>query len=394
MKANPNLTHLINNYRRKVTDKQGITTSTNCCLEGSSRSGKTWSGVDFLLWYTSRNSGKSINIIRETYNSFKTTLYGDFQRRLSQFNVYNPFGSVKEISTFALWDNTVNLLGADKPEKFEGAGCDIAWFNEMLEVPKMIFDLQEQRCREFWFGDWNPKRTDHWAFDLEKRNDVAFLRTTFTDNPFISPAEKKKITGYEPTPENITNGTADDYMWKVYGQGIRACMEGLIFANVTYIDAFPENIEQITYGMDFGQTQSPTAVVKIGISGRDLFLENLFYQPTPEPEVLLEVLKKIVPCEQIIWSDSENPELIAYLRRRGVMSIGARKPAGSIQYGIGLIKQYRINIIRNLDFKKEQENYKWRTIGGIALNEPVDDHNHLWDATRYGVTMKVRQTGM
>jgi hypothetical protein len=43
-------------------------------LEGSSRSGKTWSGVDIIICYVYEPNGCTINIYRETYNEFKTTL--------------------------------------------------------------------------------------------------------------------------------------------------------------------------------------------------------------------------------------------------------------------------------------------------------------------------------
>ncbi len=79
-KVNPNLTHLAHNYN----NYRGIV------LEGSSRSGKTWSIIDFLIWYTSTiQTGITINIIKETYNGFKTTLYEDFKRRLPDYGIDN-----------------------------------------------------------------------------------------------------------------------------------------------------------------------------------------------------------------------------------------------------------------------------------------------------------------
>ena len=386
MAINPNLTHLHNNLHKGV----------NCCLEGGSRSAKTWSGIDAIIDLCSVNNKLVFNIIRETYNSFKTTLYSDFDRRLYDYRINNPFGATQDIHQWRIWGNKINFIGADTgvKSKFEGVGCDYAWYNEMLDVPKMVFDQQEQRTRIAWWGDWNPKRTDHWVFDLEKRPDVKFLRTTIFDNPFASPAEKKKILGYNPdVKENVDNGTADEYMWKVYGLGERAALEGLIFPNVIYIDRFPEQTDTIAYGLDFGYTNSPCALVKVGINKKDLYLENLLYTPIDQPDVLLEVLKKLINSEKPIWCDSADPQLISYLRRHGLLTLGARKVSGSIAYGIGLIKQYKIHIVKNIDFKREQENYKWRTVGGIALNEPIDDFNHLWDATRQALIMTVRRTG-
>ena len=138
---NPNLIFLADNFKDKSVN--GV------CLEGSSRSGKTISIIHFLIATCAANSGLVINIVRETYNSFKTTLYLDFAKFLPDFGIHSNFGFVQDVSTFNLMGNKINFLGADKPDKFEGAGCDIFWINEMLDVQKAIFDQLEQRCRRF-----------------------------------------------------------------------------------------------------------------------------------------------------------------------------------------------------------------------------------------------------
>ena len=53
-------------------------------LEGGSRSGKSFAGVHFIIYLCSISEKKLvINIIRETYQSFKTTLWDDFAKILS-----------------------------------------------------------------------------------------------------------------------------------------------------------------------------------------------------------------------------------------------------------------------------------------------------------------------
>ena len=102
------------------------------------------------------------------------------------------------------------------------------------------------------------KFSDHYVYDkFCLRKDLAFLKTTFIDNPYISANEKRKILSYEPTPANIQQGTADDYLWNVYGLGLRSAPEGLIFQHVTWLNEFPKNIEKIYFGSDIGKTNSP-----------------------------------------------------------------------------------------------------------------------------------------
>lgn len=380
---NPNLQFLADNWKNK--DVHGI------CLEGSSRSGKSISVIHFLIAICSVNKGLVINIVRETYNSFKTTLYLDFARFLPDFGIPNNFGYVQDISTFNLMGNKINFLGADKPDKFEGAGCDIFWINEMLDVNKAIFDQLEQRCRRLFIADWNPKTTDHWAFELEKRADVKFLRTTYKDNlRFISSMELRKIEGYEPTPENIARGTADKYRWAVYGLGERAARQGLVHPNVTWVNEFPTDCEKIGYGLDFGWTNSPTAIVRAGNKGNDLFVELLYYKPTPRAAELIEAVKLFVPEDGHITCDSsdsnaknEGVSYIMEMRRAGINALPARKFPGSVKVGIELINKHRLFYVRNVDLRKEQENRVWRYVGGVPLNEPEKGNDHAHDALAY-----------
>lgn len=364
-------------------------------LEGSSRSGKTWSLVDFIVYLCSKIEKHAvINIIRETYASFKTTMYDDFNRRFPMYGLRSPFQGFKDISSFWLFDNKVNLIGADKMEKFLGAGSDYFLVNEALDVSQEVFDQAEQRCRKMWCMDYNPKVSDHWIYDkIIPRDNVAFLKTTFLDNPYISTPEREKILSYEDTPENRRQGTVDTYKWSVYGLGERCAPEGLIFPYVTWINEFPKEVERVFYGMDFGYTNDPTAIVKIGVNGRNIFMKNLFYQPTDNAELLGTIIKKIIPSECIIWSDSADPGMIGDLRRLGVLSVGAKKFPGCIMHRIDIMKRFKIHLVRDQYFRKEQENYRFKEVQGIRLNEPIDEYNHLWDAAGYACQHELRPTG-
>lgn len=356
-------------------------------LEGSSRSGKTFAGVDFQLYLSSVEKQKLIiNNVRETYNSFKTTLFDDFDKRLNQIGLYSPFSN-KDVQTFNLMGNKVNFIGADKVGKVHGAGSDFFFINEALEgISRQFFDQLEQRCRKFWWMDYNPSVSDHWIFELEKRPDVKFVRSTFIDNPFISKNEKTKILSYEPNEINILNGTADDYMWQVYGLGLRSSPEGLVFKNVTIIDQLPENYESEWFGIDFGFTHDPTAIVQVRKQGNNLYAKLLIYKPIDNGLLLSQIVEQIGK-QHIYWADTADGEegMISSLRRYGFSVYPVNKYPGSIKTGIDIMKRFKLHVVRDVDAQKEINNYKWRKINGISLNEPIDAFNHFWDAFRYAV---------
>lgn len=380
---NPNLVHLHKSHKE---GKRGA------ILEGSSRSAKTWSSVDFIVYLCAKVETKAtINIIKETYNSFKTTLYDDFNKRLPDFGIASPFSDRQEVKSFKLFGNKINLIGADSDSVAHGVSCDYFYINEMLDVRQNIFDQAEMRCRKFWWGDYNPKYTDHWVYDkVCNRPDVAFLKTTFRDNYHLSIPERNKILSYEPTPENIKNGTADEYMWNVYGLGLRSAPEGLVFQHVTWIKEFPKDIEQIYYGSDIGHTQSPSTIIKLGVNGNNLYLEQLARHPTATPNDYIAMIKQAIPQDEVLWADSAEPGYISDARNSGLKVYAVNKFNGSIKYGISLLKKFKINIVESPEWRKEQSGYRYKEVHGIKLDEPEDANNHNWDGARYAALSNLR----
>lgn len=389
--VNPNLQFLHDQF---TAGKSGVV------QEGSSRSGKTWADIDFIVWLCSSvETNATINIIKETYKSFKTTLYDDFNRRLPMFGISSPFVDRSEVSRFDLFGNKINLLGADSDTVYHGVSCDYFWINESLDISQQVFDQSEQRCRKFWWMDYNPKVTEHWVYDrITNREDVGFIKTTLFDNPYVSSREKNKILGYEPThpddqhlpvakrrphPTNIKNGTADDYMWSVYGLGLRSAPEGLVFQHVNWIDesAYP-NVEKQYYAMDFGSVD-PTVMVQGCVIGKDLYLKKLFYEPCDSPDRIADLITNAGKKKEIIWGDSASAGHISYLRRKGFNVYGVNKPAGSVAYGVSLLKNYRLNIVDCPEWRKEQTSYKHRVINGIKQEQTFIGTDHAWDAARY-----------
>ena len=389
--VNPNLQFLWDSWN---DNKVGVV------QEGSSRSGKTWANIDFLIWLCSNVETKAtINIIKETYKSFKTTLYDDFNRRLPMYGLSSPFADKQDVNQFYLFGNKINLLGADNPSVYAGVGSDYFWVNEALDVAMEVFNQSEQRCRKFWWMDYNPKEIEHWVYDrVCNRGDVGFIKTTFLDNlNWISEPEKRKLLSYEsthpddrdkpvkqrrPHPTNISEGTADDYYWNVYGLGLRSAPEGLVFQYVNWIPEFPK-AENVYYALDFG-TVDPAALVRGCKKDKDSYFEKIWYGAVESPDKYEGIFQDAgLTKSTAIWCDSADQGTIGYLRRKGWRVLAVNKPAGSIAYGISLLKERRLNIVDCKEWRAEQAGYRKRVVNGITLNEPADRNNHLWDAARY-----------
>lgn len=423
-KTSPNYKFLYDAITNQRYDNNGDLTGgyRGVVLEGSSRSSKTWAGIDIIIWLCLNRSNLKINIYREFFAEFSDSLYDDFKRRLDDFDLPNPFHNAQIVKSFKIKGNKISFIGCDKVGGKHGAGCDYAFFNEAMHIPSSVFDQVEMRCRVFWWMDYNPSFTDHWVFDkVIPRPDVGFLRTTFIDNHFITRQEKAKILSYEPWepgsyevidseifyqgspidknhyppphPENIEYQTADEFMWRVYGLGLRGAMEGLIFKYVNWIDKFPDIAH--TWGMDFGFTADPSALVKHAETATDIFWELKMYQPTETPEEIDEYMKEIgVERNVPITADSADRyvserkgavKMVQSLQGMG-WSIEKVRKTKNIMFWLASVKKKRLNVvINNLShkFKKEFENYKLKEINGIRINQPIDGFDHGISAGRY-----------
>ena len=86
--------------------------------------------------------------------------------------------------------------------------------------------------------------------------------------------------------------------------------------------------------------------------------------------------------------DSAEPRLIEEIKRGGFpLARGVKKGKDSIQWGIDLVKQFNLIIPKaNTNLIEELYSYEWIDDGNGGLtNIPIDAHNHLLDALRYGV---------
>jgi phage terminase large subunit len=366
-----------------ISDKQGF------ILEGGSGSAKTYDIIQFLLYYCekNRNKGKDILIFRSTAADCKKTVLKDFIKILRMYGLYDMDKHFMSSPIhFDIFGNTIYFSGLDAIGA-HGDRHDIIWGNEILECEPDGFKQLNQRCNECFIVDYNPSCTEHWVYNtLNGRPDTKFFHSTAPQNAFLPKGQRQEIMAYEPTPENIKNGTADDFMWKVYGLGLRGQITGLIFKNVEWIDSMPEGIELHT-GLDFGFTNDPTCLVKFGLQGNDLFAQSFLYEPIDNSPALSDALTNLgLDRSQPITADCSDKyndvEMVKELKNLGWNIRKVNKGKG-INWRIGLIKKHKIYLVRDVNVKREQENYKWRQINGISVNEPVDAFNHFWDSLGY-----------
>lgn len=377
IKTNSNFEFIYNNYK----------TSRGLLLEGGSRSGKTWSIIQFIIVYCLTNQNKSITVCRDTLANLKATLLPDFIQILISLNKYNSNSHNKSENIYTLNGNIIRFIGLnDDIMRAHGIRQDVFWINETISTRKDTFDQLEQRTTDFWICDYNPNAAKHWLYNLELRDDVEVFKTTVLDNPFAPVEVRKKILGYEPTPENKQLGTADSYMWSVYGLGMRAAGEQVIFPDYAVIDKLPTDYDKRIFGLDFGYSHDPAAIVEILFSGNNIYVQEHLYDIGKSNEDLANILKPLVGSCTVIC-DSAEPKSIAEIRKHGINARPCVKGQDSVKFGLKSLKTKRINITKNsLNLDDELTGYMWKKDRDGNITDIPEGADHLIDALRYGFT--------
>jgi PBSX family phage terminase large subunit len=358
---------------------------------GSSRSSKTFSILQIFWILAWTKPLTKLAVFRYTKKDCKDTILQDMLKYYPTLDNYENVKFNKTESIFSFPNgSTINIEGTDDELKVHGYHSDYLWFNEFYKNSKETFDQLDMRCSGAVFMDYNPVGK-MWSDDLIKQDNAILIHSTFKDNPFIPLEQKKKILSYEPIEYNIQQNTASDYMWQVYGLGLKAEKPNRIFKNWQVMtdfefDSLPYNLY---FGMDFGLS-APTTLVAMKFDGdQTFFFKELLYKPmnlmssTLSDELHnLGIDKKL---ELICDSSNEiNKTEGNKLRNSGFNVIFALKGKGSVISGIELLQKKKVFYTSSsTNLEQEYENHSWRIVQGVQLDEPDAGNDHAIDACKY-----------
>lgn len=380
-------------------------------LPGGTRSSKTFSIMQNIHILMSQNSNLRVTAWREKLTWARVSIMSDWERKFitpsGLFHLYNST-KVPPVWTLKQTGSTIEFSGLDDPQKVHGVASDIIWLNEAIEAEKETVKQLLQRLEGKMIIDYNPSEEEHWVYDLEKRSDTVVIHSTYKDNPFLPITTVREIEAYEPTPFNISQGTASEYHWRVYGLGLPAKREGLVFPEFEIIKDWPVEAKFLGYGLDFGFYPDPAAFGRQGLLNGRLVLDELFCEHglnniiVPGREETPSIQQKFIDIgikrSDEIFADSAGKSNINELRTVGYNVTAVSKPPGSIIDGIELmlkyapfyVTEYSVNAIRELKnyTRKKDPNT------GKFLKEPMDKNNHLMDLFRYIAMNKLnKQSG-
>ena len=343
--------------------------------QGGSRSGKTYNILIYWIYKLLQEQNKTLSIVRKTLPSLKNSVLKDLIQVLEQFNLYDPNKWHKQEGYFELPNKCViNWFSVDEPQKIRGSKRDYLYCNEANELTLEDWNQLIFRTEDKVICDLNPSELSSWVYDLEKRDDSYYFKTTWKDNPFVNANIVKELESLKDK---------DDNLYRIYNLGERGISTTLVFNRYNTIESLPSHAKLLGRGLDWGYND-PTALVEVYQNGDELFFRELFYsRGLTIPDVIEKINQLNIDKTDTIWCDSASPQNIEELKRHKINAKPVNKK--SILHGIDLIKRHHVYIIKSSDhILNEFMSYKWKTDkDGNLIDTPEDNNNHAIDSIRY-----------
>lgn len=366
----------------KANTTEGVRTFVN---QGGTSSGKTYTLMQVLIYFALVDNGCVITIAGQDLPNLKVGAMRDAKTIINNNDWLRNYFKFNESSSFFQGVNgsIIEFKSYQNEQDAKNGKRDYLFLNEANGVSFSIFWQLSIRTRKKVYIDYNPSER-FWAHnELIGREGVKLIISDHRGNPFLTKEEHERI-------ENIE----DEELRKVYARGLTGKLSGVIFPNFAIVDELPKTDEWklFGFGLDFGFTNDPTALVKVVLAHGELYVDLLIYDTgLTNPKIAEKAKAEGVTRKTQIIADSAEPKSIAELNNLGLWVVPTLKGKDSILLGIDILQRYKINVTRrSTALIEELQSYKWEeNKDGKKTNKPIDDFNHAIDALRYFAIMKL-----
>jgi phage terminase large subunit len=360
-------------------------------LRGGSRSGKSYSAVQYLIVKAIEQGGTTISIVRKSFPSLRISTLRDFKSIMEKLHLWEEERYLATEKAYR-FDNgsMIEFLSIDDAEKRKGTKRDYLFIDEANELNYEDFFQLFIRTTYKTILAFNPSFSKRsWIYtQVAVHPEATEYVSTYRDNPFLDSQIANEI-------ERLKDISPSYY--KVYGEGEWGQTEGLVFDNVNTIDTIPEEAKLLGIGFDAGYTNDPSCMVTMFQYEDSIIFDEIIYKKGMLTNEIAEYLKGAYEYygRTEIWIDSSEPRLRDELFRYGLNIKSVTKGPNSIMNGIDLMKQYRILLTkRSSNLVNEFFSYSWKKDkNGESTNEPEDFNNHGIDACRYVTMMRMSKAG-
>lgn len=393
---------------------------------GRARGGSHFATDYFLFRMTQPDYFRGV-IMRSVYSDIKDSLYQDFKDRIEALDLPDEdfkYSDTKKSFTYKKTGNGFIAKGFKKASGSQSAklkslaGITHILIEEAEEVDEEDFNKLDDSIRTNKIENiqiillFNPPNKNHWLikrfFNLVESGlmddtgkpipyyraipkdmpELLAIHSTYRDN--LRNLNQKTVMKYQAYGDpNNTFYNEEKYYVDVLGL-VPEGAKGRIYRNWKPItNAFFESLPYPSYyGLDFGYSEDPVALVEIKSHNNRNFYREVIYEPGLTNPALAALMRvRGVSKKAPIYADSSEAKSIQELKDLGFNVIPADKGPDSVLFGIkklSSMENYATQESTNI--WHENEEYKWQLDANKEPTDtPVDKKNHAKDAIRYGV---------
>jgi phage terminase large subunit len=359
-------------------------------LQGGTRSGKSYSAVQYLVVQALQTPNTAISIVRKSFPSLRISTLRDFREIMKELDLWDDT-KWRASENMYTYDNgsTIEFLSVQDGERRKGTKRDILFVDEANELDWDDMFQLFIRTTDKTILAYNPSfPTNHWIYtQMVTHPEAQRIISTYEDNPFLEDTIIQEIERLKETSPSY---------WKVYGEGREGMSEGLIFDNVSIIDYIPDEAQLLGYGADWGYSNDPSTLVALFKFEGGIILDEIFYLKGLLTNELGRLIKEAFHMygQSIVIGDSSEPRTLEEIFRMGINIKPAIKGPDSINSGIDIMKQHKIFITKkSKNMIDEFYSYIWmKDKNGDLINQPDQrSQDHAIDAARYIATYMLSQ---
>jgi phage terminase large subunit len=353
------------------------------CLQGGTRSGKSYASIQYAIVRALEEPGLMISVVRKSFPSLRISALRDFKEIMTALGIWDDNQWRASENTY-IFDNgsMVEFLSVQDSERRKGTKRDILLIDEANELDYEDYFQLFIRTADKVILCYNPSfpPQTHWITQQVHTHPEATIKiSTYTDNPFLEDSIVMEIERLKTTSPSY---------WTVYGTGQFGMIEGLIFDNFSVTDIIEEDAILLGYGLDFGFTADETALIALWKGKEHIYFDEVFYEKGLLMNEIGNLVKGAYDVEgrAPIIADSSEPRGIEELFRMGINIKPAVKGKDSIIAGIDIMKQHNILITkRSKNLIDEFYSYQWmKDKANNIINQPDGrSKDHGIDAARY-----------
>lgn len=394
-------------YKELFTSKVTYT-----ILMGGRASGRSYHASQYALQHLITDDYFRCAIMRFVLGDIRNSIFQEIRDRIEENRLESQIDIKENTLEFVYGKNKINGIGfrkssGDQKSKLKSlANYNCIIIEEGDEVSEEDFQQLDDSLRTLKAPIkviicLNPPDKNHWIikrwFNLlpsgvegfyraelkASEKDTLFIHGTYRDNAKNLPEKKKaNFLRYKETKP--------DHYYNMIEGLVSEGAKGRIYTKWKPIpdDEFYELADIPSYfGLDFGFSNDPTALVEIKEHNNKIYLRELLYETGLTNQMIASRLRDFNIDYETIYADSAEPKSIEEIKREGFNIVECIKGQGSLNAGIDVLIDKDIYYTEgSKHIALETQNYKWKlNKNKEPMNVPEDANNHLMDAVRYGV---------